>query len=61
MPQLEQEPKYAFVSSTGLTKASHENLPFLFKPLYSWLLQMPGADKLGLERILHHVAGKPWG
>lgn len=46
--------------STGLTKASHENLPILFKPLYSWLLQIPHADKLGLERILHHVAGKPW-
>lgn len=60
MPQLEQEPKFVFVSSTGLTKASHENLPFLFKPLYSWLLQMPHADKLGLERILHHTTGIPW-
>jgi len=60
MPHLEQEPKFVFVSSTGLTKASHENLPILFKPLYSWLLQMPHADKLGLERVLHYSAGKPW-
>ena len=60
MPQLEQEPKFVFVSSTGLTKASHANLPILFKPLYSWLLQIPHADKLGLERVLHYIAGKPW-
>ena len=60
MPRFEQGPKFVFVSSTGLTKASHENLPILLKPLYSWLLQIPHADKLGLERILHHVAGKPW-
>ena len=60
MPPLQQEPKFVFVSSTGLTKASHDNLPILFKPLYSWLLQMPHADKLGLERVLHHLAGKPW-
>lgn len=60
MPHLEKEPKFVIVSSTGLTKASHENLPILFKPLYSWLLQMPHADKLGLERILHYAAGKPW-
>lgn len=60
MPPLEQGPKFIFVSSTGLTKASHENLPILFKPLYSWLLQIPHADKLGLERILHYAAGKSW-
>ncbi|KAF9648443.1 hypothetical protein BDM02DRAFT_3096423 [Thelephora ganbajun] len=60
MPHLEQEPKFIFVSSTGLTKASHEHLPILLKPLYSWLLKPPHVDKLGLERILHHAAGKPW-
>ena len=60
MPHFEQEPKFIFVSSTGLTKASHAELPILLKPLYSWLLQIPHADKLGLERIVHHAAGKPW-
>ena len=60
MPQLDHEPKFIFVSSTGLTQASHEQLPILFKPLYSWLLQIPHADKLGVERILHYAAGKSW-
>jgi len=60
MPRLEQEPRFIFVSSIGLTKASSKNLPILFKPLYSWLLRTPHADKLGLERILYYVAGKPW-
>ena len=60
MPPLEQQPKFVIVSSTGLTKASHDNLPILFKPLYSWLLQIPHADKLGLERILHYTSGKDW-
>lgn len=60
IPHLEQEPKFVFVSTTGVTKASHESLPILFKPFYSWFLQIPQADKLGLERVLHHTAGKPW-
>lgn len=60
MPRSEPQPKFIFITSTGTTKASHDNLPFLMKPFYSWGLQVPHADKLGVERVVHHCAAKEW-
>ncbi|KAI6036237.1 hypothetical protein BKA83DRAFT_30400 [Pisolithus microcarpus] len=40
----------------GLTRASHNNLPLLLKPLYGYLLR----DKCGVEEVLAHCAGWPW-
>jgi hypothetical protein len=53
-------PKIITISSTGLTKKSHANLPFALKPLYGYLLAGPHKDKVGAERIVAHCAGWPW-
>ena len=44
------QPKLVVISSNGLTDASHDSLPFLLKPLYSYGLRGPHADKLIMER-----------
>lgn len=53
-------PKLIALSSTGVTKASHNNLPLLMRVPYSWLLSQPHADKLGLERVLVRCMGQQW-
>lgn len=53
-------PKIIAISSTGLTRASHNNLPLLLKPLYGYLLRVPHKDKCGVEEVLAHCAGWPW-
>jgi len=53
-------PKIITLSSTGLSKKSHANLPFALKPLYGYLLAVPHKDKVGAERIVAHCAGWPW-
>ncbi|OBZ69119.1 hypothetical protein A0H81_10877 [Grifola frondosa] len=53
-------PRFITISSIGVTRASHEKLPFLLKPLYAFLLREPHADKLGAERVAAHVAGWDW-
>lgn len=60
MPKSEPQPKFIFVTSLGVTKASHETLPWILKPLYSWGLAIPHADKLGAERVIHHCAAEEW-
>ena len=53
-------PKIITISSTGLTKKSHANLPLPLKPLYGYLLAFPHKDKVGMERVVAHCAGWPW-
>jgi len=53
-------PKIITISSTGLTKKSHANLPLPLKPLYGYLLAVPHKDKVGMERVVAHCAGWPW-
>jgi hypothetical protein len=48
------------ISSSGLTNKSHKSLPILLKPLYGAALAAPHRDKLGSERLIHHVAGWTW-
>lgn len=38
------------MSANGLTKASHDTLPFLVKPLFTYGLHVPHVDKLCMER-----------
>ncbi|KAI0347576.1 hypothetical protein BDW22DRAFT_670 [Trametopsis cervina] len=57
---LSVQPRIIILSSIGIGKESHTNLPFLYKPLYSWLLAQPHEDKFGIERILARCAGQPW-
>lgn len=53
-------PKIIVISSTGLTRVSHNNLPLLLKPLYGYLLRVPHKDKCGVEEVLAHCVGWPW-
>lgn len=48
------------ITTTGATRASHDNLPLLWKPFYSWALALPHADKLGMERVLTRCMGQKW-
>jgi hypothetical protein len=43
-----------------LTKKGHAKLPFLWKPLYGYLLHQPHVDKLGVEKAIFHSAGWKW-
>lgn len=54
------QPRIITISSTGLTRASHDALPLLLKPLYGYFLRKPHEDKLGAERIVAHSSGRPW-
>lgn len=58
MPESTPRPKVIAATSIGVTKDSP--IPFVYKPLYGYLLRGPHADKLGLERILAHVSGWKW-
>jgi len=58
MPDSAPRPKLIAVTSIGVTKDSP--IPFVYKPLYGYLLRGPHADKLGLERVLAHGSGRHW-
>ena len=58
MPESTSRPKIVAITSIGVTKDSP--LPFVYKPLYGYLLRGPHADKLGLERVLAHASGRKW-
>ncbi|EIN06973.1 hypothetical protein PUNSTDRAFT_104390 [Punctularia strigosozonata HHB-11173 SS5] len=59
-PQSPPKLKVVVISSTGVTKTSHKNLPWTLRPMYGYLLRQPHDDKLGMERVLAQTAGKPW-
>ena len=54
------QPRCVVVTSTGITKGSHDGLPLAMKGLYSYLLDGPHVDKFGMERLLAHCAGAPF-
>jgi len=54
------QPKLIVISAHGLTKISHNNLPLLLKPLYSYALSWPHRDKLCMERAIFHAANWTW-
>ena len=58
MPDSAPRPKLIAATSIGVTKDSP--FPFVYKPLYGYLIREPHADKLGLERVLAHASGRPW-
>ncbi|KAL0565412.1 hypothetical protein V5O48_016614 [Marasmius crinis-equi] len=60
IPTSQPQPKIVAISSNGLTKTSHETLPFLLQPFYAYMLAHPHKDKVGVERVIHHVAGWEW-
>ena len=56
----EAQPRFVVITSMGITAASHKALPLALKPLYGSMLSGPHEDKLGAERVLAHVRGRPW-
>ncbi|THU96942.1 hypothetical protein K435DRAFT_778301 [Dendrothele bispora CBS 962.96] len=62
MPPTSKQPfpRIVTISSTGLTKTSHESLPLLLKPLYAYILASPHKDKVGVERVVSHVCNWEW-
>ena len=52
--------KIITISSTGLTRESHDALPCTLKPLYGYLLASPHRDKCGAEEALAYSAGWKW-
>jgi len=50
------QPRLIVITVLGLTKASHASLPLPIRGLWA---TMPGphADKLGMEKLVHHSAG----
>ncbi|KAF8647490.1 hypothetical protein AX16_006695 [Volvariella volvacea WC 439] len=60
MPAVNPPPRLVTISSTGLTKTSHDALPLALKPMYGYLLAAPHVDKVGAERAIFHSAGWHW-
>ncbi|KAL1745411.1 hypothetical protein HDZ31DRAFT_36504 [Schizophyllum fasciatum] len=60
LPRGAPPPRIVAVSSSGLTKRGHAALPAVLKPVYSLALAVPHRDKLGVERVLAHCAGRAW-
>ncbi|KAH9928707.1 uncharacterized protein B0H18DRAFT_246357 [Fomitopsis serialis] len=54
------QPRFVAISSIGLSRASHAELPLLLKPFYGYFLRGPHADKLAMERVIAHCAGWEW-
>jgi hypothetical protein len=53
-------PRVVAITTTGATKDSHDALPFGFKAFYSYALNSPHRDKLGMERLLQYGIGLEW-
>lgn len=60
MPKSARLPKLIAITSAGLTKKSHAQLPLAWKLMYSYLIAQPHLDKLGTERVISHCAGWKW-
>jgi len=52
--------KMIVITSLGLTPSTHQSLPLLLRPVYSYLLDQPHKDKLGVERLAFHCMGREW-
>ncbi|TFY60016.1 hypothetical protein EVJ58_g5413 [Rhodofomes roseus] len=54
------QPRFVIISSIGITRAAHAELPLLLKPFYGYFLRGPHVDKLAMERVIAHCAGWRW-
>ena len=62
LPEDVRSTKFIAISSSGLGRKGHEALPLVMKPLYGYLLKIPHADKVDMERLIGGAAGQPsWG
>ncbi|TKY86837.1 hypothetical protein EX895_004478 [Sporisorium graminicola] len=53
----QDQPRLVVISSNGLGKHGHSLLPYLMRPLYSYLLPAPHIDKEHMETHLQSLAG----
>ncbi|KAG9037697.1 hypothetical protein FRB95_004543 [Tulasnella sp. JGI-2019a] len=60
-PSSTSQPRFVIITSNGVTKETHAALPLPVRPMYA-MLDGPHADKIGMEKIVHHSAGwtSPW-
>ncbi|KAH0607927.1 uncharacterized protein H6S33_001979 [Morchella sextelata] len=56
-PDPSNQPRLVVISSSGIGPKGHKELPFAMKPMYSWLLKEPHADKEDMERLVNSYAG----
>jgi len=54
------QPKLITVTSNGLTKRSHNSIPFIVRMLFVLFGAIPHKDKMGVERLVAHVSGTTW-
>ncbi|KAK0556932.1 hypothetical protein OC846_000776 [Tilletia horrida] len=50
------QPRVIAITSNGMGKSGHASLPLALKPMYSWMLKEPHADKEEMEKALHRAA-----
>ncbi|KAF8163719.1 hypothetical protein B0H34DRAFT_795389 [Crassisporium funariophilum] len=60
MPKTSQLPKVITLSTSGVSRSSRAQVPFLLKIFYGYLISHPIQDKLGMERVIYHCAGWEW-
>ena len=54
------QPRFVCVTSNGILPESHAKIPLAIRPIYTYMLPAPHADKFGMERVLAHCTGTPW-
>ncbi|KAG8879838.1 hypothetical protein FRB98_005487 [Tulasnella sp. 332] len=56
-----KQPRFIVITSNGVMKDTHSALPLTLRPFYA-MLDGPHADKIGMEKVIHHSAGwtSPW-
>jgi len=57
---MPQPTKVITVSAIGIVHASYASLPWIYKPLYSFLIHAPHVDKMGMERLAAYCTGREW-
>jgi hypothetical protein len=52
-------PRLIAVTSQGITKEGHRQLPLSLRPLYA-MMEVPHVDKNGMEQLAAYCTGKTW-
>lgn len=60
MPRSQPPPRIIAVFAMGDTRSSRKTLPWLWRPLYGYIIKQPLRDKAAAERVMAYVAGWPW-
>ncbi|KAK0565319.1 hypothetical protein OC844_001286 [Tilletia horrida] len=55
----QEQPRVVAITSNGIGKEAHAQVPFLLRGMYSWMLHEPHADKQEVETLLLRAANLP--